>query len=210
MLQIIHCLSSLGWPLVSGHLSKEALKIALKSTWYLFKNLKILQLEHQCAQVCNAIFIIEHSLSSSLPSIINSQSVLPICTLVPEHQFNKELIYNCSTSKNCTPQILGQTNAIDPNVTFRKSLIQVPYSANSQAWPNLLENQKGKIWEVGQDPGCHCTAFKPTLVSKFLWNCYSMIGMHSVLGHRSSHKKYICRIVAAHCWLFAIGKFHPW
>lgn len=156
--------------------------------------MKILQLEHQCAQVCNSIFTREPFLSRSLPSIINPQAALPICTLATEHRVNKGLTYSCSMSKNYTPKNLGQTNAIDPNVTFRKSLIQVPYSANSQAWPNLLENPKREIWEVGQDPGCHCAASKPTLVSKFLWNCYSMIGMHSVLGHWSSHKKYIAEL----------------
>lgn len=168
------------WPFVTG-----GIKITYKSIRYLLKDLTILQLERQCAQVCNPIFTIEHSLSRSLPSISIHQLPFlfaPLC----QGFLNTSSVANCSISKNYSPKTLGQTNAIDPNVTFRKSLVQVPYSANSQAWPNLLENQKGKIWEIGQDLGCHCTAFKPTLVSKFFWDCYSMIKMHStVLGHSS-------------------------
>lgn len=158
------------WPFVTG-----GIKIPYKSIRYLLKDLTILQLERQCTQVCNSIFTLEHSLSRSLPSIINSPTALPVCTRVPG------LSEPCTMSKNYCPKTLGQTNAIDPNVTFRKSLVQVPYSANSQAWPNLLETQKGKIWEIVQDLGCHCTAFKPTLVSKFLWDCYFMIKTHSTV-----------------------------
>ena len=64
-------------------------------------------------------------------------------------------VANCSMSKNSSPKTLAQTNASHPSVARRKSLVQVPYSANSQAWPNLLETRK-EFWEIGQDPGCHC------------------------------------------------------
>lgn len=116
----------------------------------------------------------------------NCPSCLHPVPWLPEHQVS----IDCRMSKNHSPKTLGQRNAIDPNVTFRKSLVHIPPSANSQAWPNLLGNQR-VFWEMGQDPGCYCTAFKPILVSKFFWDGYSMIKMHStVLGHRSWCKKH--------------------
>lgn len=50
------------WPFVKGDI-----KIAFRSIRYLFKDLMILQLQCQCAQVCNSVFTIEHSQDLCLP-----------------------------------------------------------------------------------------------------------------------------------------------
>ena len=163
--------------------------------------------------VCNLIlFTVQYSLTRSLPSINNSQAALlftPSCQGFLRKSSVENLLNTSGLSKNFTPNPLGQTHVTDPKVAFRKSLIQAPDSANSQAWPNLLENQKGKIWEVSQDPGCHLYSIQANSGFKILLRLLLHDGnaFHSAWPQITTQET-PCRTVLSWCSVFAVGTFN--
>lgn len=118
----------------------------------------------------------------------------------------ENLLNNSGLSKNFTPNPLGQTHVTDPKVAFRKSLIQTPDSANSQAWPNLLENQKGKVWEISQDPGCHLYSIQANSGFKILLRLLLHDGnaFHSAWPQITTQET-PCRTVLSYWSVFAVG-----
>lgn len=120
-------------------------------------------------------------------------------------------VENCSMSKNYSPKILGQTNVIDPNVTFWKSLVPNTIFSKLPGMTKLARKPKGR--NLGNRPRSWVSSYSIQTNSAFKIPLRLLLhdqnAFHSAWPQIMVQEIY-CITMQAYYYLFAVGKFNPW